>query len=508
MYLTILLLPFLGSLYGGLRGRAIGTIGSQIVTTGCIFITTILSFVAFYEVGLSGTPVVINIGTWIESEPLYVNWAFLFDDLTVSILMPVLIVSSLVHLYSMSYMADDPHNQRFFSYLSFFTASMVVLVTGDSYLVLFLGWEGIGIASFLLIGFWLTRVQANKSAVKALTVNRVGDASLSVGLFALLWTCGSLEYASVYSVTPFLNETAVTVITLLLFGGAMSKSAQIPLHTWLPDSLYKIVKWIIIFFTAGVGEKNENTTVVKMEETAKESGKTPFSNFTIQEMYDVIMFLEYLKIVSLLVALIYIGPLSLRQNKKGKSGISGQIKLSDSFYSESTVIWLVSILSPLITKPVYTKKEETDKRDGSKWTYYTIRLKTHPILYDLWTVFYQITPNGDCIRALTRANLAHLNPIVLCVISLFSLYKYNILPESRRVFPPSHYFKLTQAFKITHYKYFVSLIVSNGIPIKLSWSSYRSEIATKYIPVIVDVNLHHLERVVSPYYFWYKPRKK
>jgi len=98
-------------------------------------------------------------------------------------------------------------------------------------------WEGIGIASFLLIGFWLTRVQANKAAVKALTVNRVGDAVLSIGLFALVWTCGSLEYASVYSVTPLLNETAITIIALLLFGGAMSKSAQVPLHTWLPDAI-------------------------------------------------------------------------------------------------------------------------------------------------------------------------------------------------------------------------------------------------------------------------------
>jgi NADH-ubiquinone oxidoreductase chain 5 len=186
MYLSIILLPFLGSAFAGLRGRALGTTGSQIVTTTCIFLTTIMAIVAFYEVGLSGSPVSVNIGTWLDSEPLIVNWAFLFDDLTVSMLLPVLVVSSLVHLYSINYIADDPHNQRFFSYLSFFTASIVILVTGDSYAVLFLGWEGIGIASFLLIGFWITRVQANKAAIKALTVNRVGDSSLSVGLFALL----------------------------------------------------------------------------------------------------------------------------------------------------------------------------------------------------------------------------------------------------------------------------------------------------------------------------------
>ena len=237
MYLTILLLPFLGAAFAGLRGRAIGTTGAQIVTTGCIFISAVLAIFAFYEVGLSGSPVSIELNTWLDSEPLYVSWAFLFDDLTISILLAVLVVSSLVHLYSISYIRDDPHGQRFFAYLSFFTASIVVLVTGDNYIVIFLGWEGIGIASFLLIGFWLTRVQANKAAVKALTVNRVGDSFLSVGLFALLWTCGSLEYASVYSVTPLLNETAITIIALLLFGGAMSKSAQVPLHTWLPDAM-------------------------------------------------------------------------------------------------------------------------------------------------------------------------------------------------------------------------------------------------------------------------------
>ena len=139
MYFAIILLPFLGAAFAGLRGRTIGTTGAQIVTTGCIFLTAILSLVAFYEVGLSGSPVSVDLGTWLDAEPLHVSWAFLFDDLTVSILLAVLIVSALVHLYSASYMADDPHGQRFFAYLSFFTASMVVLVTGDSYLVIFLG---------------------------------------------------------------------------------------------------------------------------------------------------------------------------------------------------------------------------------------------------------------------------------------------------------------------------------------------------------------------------------
>ena len=237
MYLAIIFLPFFGAAFAGLRGRTIGTTGAQLITTGCISITAILSLVAFYEVGLSSSSVSIELGTWLDSEPLLISWSFLFDALTVSILLPVLVVSSLVHIYSMSYISNDPHNPRFFSYLSFFTASMIVLVTGDNYLVLFLGWEGIGIASFLLIGFWLTRVQANKAAIKALTINRVGDAVFSIGLFALLWVCGSLEYASIYNITPILNETVVTIIALFLFGGAISKSAQIPLHSWLPSSI-------------------------------------------------------------------------------------------------------------------------------------------------------------------------------------------------------------------------------------------------------------------------------
>ncbi|WP_460818394.1 proton-conducting transporter transmembrane domain-containing protein, partial [Microbacterium petrolearium] len=171
-----------------------------------------LSIVAFYEVGLSGSPVSIVIGSWIDSEFMLVQWGFLFDSLTVSMLLPVLIVSSLVHLYSISYMAGDPHNQRFFSYLSMFTFFMLVLVAGDNYFIMFVGWEGIGISSYLLINFWYTRMQANKAGMKALTVNRVGDMFLSVGFFAIFWVFGNVDYASVFSVAPYINETAITII--------------------------------------------------------------------------------------------------------------------------------------------------------------------------------------------------------------------------------------------------------------------------------------------------------
>ena len=139
MYLSIVLIPFLGSAAAGLRGRAIGTTGAYLVTTGCIAVTTLLALVAFYEVALSGSPLTVNICTWIDLSDLHVSWSLLFDDLTVSMLLPVLIVSTLVHAYSASYMAEDPHGQRFAALLSLFTASMVLLVTGDSYLTLFVG---------------------------------------------------------------------------------------------------------------------------------------------------------------------------------------------------------------------------------------------------------------------------------------------------------------------------------------------------------------------------------
>lgn len=237
MYLSILALPLFGSAVAGLLGRKIGVTGAHIVTTGALMASALLSLVAFYEVGLCGSPVSIVLFSWIDSEFLLVNWGFLFDSLTVSMLLPVLVVSSLVHLYSVSYMAEDPHNQRFFSYLSMFTFFMLVLVAGDNYLILFVGWEGIGVSSYLLINFWYTRIQANKSGMKAMIVNRVGDMFLSVGFFSILWVFGNVDYATVFRIAPYINETAITIIGLLLLIGAMAKSAQFGLHTWLPDRM-------------------------------------------------------------------------------------------------------------------------------------------------------------------------------------------------------------------------------------------------------------------------------
>jgi NADH-ubiquinone oxidoreductase chain 5 len=237
MYLTILILPLLGSFVSGFLGRKIGVTGSHIITCTCLILSSLLATIAFYEVGLCSSPVKIYLFNWIDSEYMTISWEFLFDQLTVSMFIPVLYISSLIHIFSTDYMAEDPHNQRFFSYLSLFTFFMLVLVSGANFFVMFVGWEGIGIVSYLLINFWFTRIQANKAAILALTMNRVGDMGLSIGFFALFALFGSLDYATIFSIVPFMNETAITIIGLLLLTGAMAKSAQIPLHSWLPGSM-------------------------------------------------------------------------------------------------------------------------------------------------------------------------------------------------------------------------------------------------------------------------------
>lgn len=261
MYLSILVLPLLGSTVSGLLGRKIGVTGSHIITTACLLLASVLASIAFYEVGICGSPVSIKLTSWIDSELLSVSWGFLFDSLTVSMLIPVLFVSTLVHLYSVSYFSEDPHNQRFFSYLSLFTFFMIVLVTGDNYLILFLGWEGIGVVSYLLINFWYTRIAANKSAILALTQNRVGDMLFSIGLFGMFWLFGNLDFATVFSISPYMNETAITIISLLLLGGACAKSAQLLLGNWLPASmegLKKIIIWNHLLFSY-LGVKHQDT---------------------------------------------------------------------------------------------------------------------------------------------------------------------------------------------------------------------------------------------------------
>ena len=237
MYLTVLILPLLGSLISGMFGRKIGTTGAQIITTSSIIITTFLSVLIYIEVGLNHVPVYIELFRWVDSESLFILWSFNFDSLTASMLIPVLIVSSLVHVYSIGYMSHDPHNQRFFSYLSLFTFMMIILVTSNNYLVTFVGWEGVGVCSYLLVSFWFTRIAANQSSISAFLTNRVGDCLFTIGMFVLIWSTGNLDYYTIFSLSPFLNENVILIIGICLLIGAMAKSSQIGLHVWLPMAM-------------------------------------------------------------------------------------------------------------------------------------------------------------------------------------------------------------------------------------------------------------------------------
>jgi NADH-ubiquinone oxidoreductase chain 5 len=233
----MIILPLLGSIVSGFFGRKVGVSGAQIITCSSVIITTILAVIAFFEVGFNNIPVSIELFRWIDSEWFNIVWGFQFDSLTVSMLIPVLIISSLVHLYSISYMSNDPHIQRFFSYLSLFTFMMIILVTANNYLLMFVGWEGVGVCSYLLVSFWFTRIAANQSSVSALLTNRVGDCFLTIGMFAILWTLGNLDYATVFSFAPYINENIITIIGICLLIGAMAKSSQVGLHVWLPMAM-------------------------------------------------------------------------------------------------------------------------------------------------------------------------------------------------------------------------------------------------------------------------------
>ena len=237
MYLAIIALPLLGSIVSGFFGRKVGVTGSQWITCTCVVVTTILSTLAFIEVGLNNVSVSLQLFRWVDSESLNVLWSFNFDSLTVSMLIPVLIVSSLVHIYSIGYMSHDPHNQRFFSYLSLFTFMMIILVTSDNYLLMFVGWEGVGVCSYLLVSFWFTRIAANQSSISAFLTNRVGDCFLTIGMFAILWSFGNVDYSTVFSIAPFISTNLIIIIGICLLIGAMAKSSQIGLHVWLPMAM-------------------------------------------------------------------------------------------------------------------------------------------------------------------------------------------------------------------------------------------------------------------------------
>lgn len=247
MYLVLIFLPLLSSLTAGLFGRKLGPKGSSIITVSCLLVTFMLSLIIFFEVALSGCCTYIKLMKWIDSDLFNVDWGFMFDSLTSVMCCVVTFVSFLVHLYSTEYMSHDPHLPRFMSYLSLFTFFMLILVTADNFVQMFVGWEGVGLCSYLLINFWFTRIQANKAAIKAMVVNRIGDFGLALGIFTIFVKFKAVDYATVFSMVPFFSGDYVnflnvrveliSLIGFLLLIGAMGKSAQLGLHTWLPDAM-------------------------------------------------------------------------------------------------------------------------------------------------------------------------------------------------------------------------------------------------------------------------------
>ena len=247
MEILIVFLPLLAAIISGFFGNKLGNRFSEILTSLFVSISAIFSIYIFYNVMINDYNSNIIISSWISSGTLEVNWSIKIDPLSSVMLVVVTFISSLVHIYSIGYMHHDPHKPRFMSYLSLFTFSMLMLVTSDNFLQLFFGWEGVGVCSYFLIGFWFKKQSANNAAIKAFLVNRVGDFGLALGIFLIFYYFGTINYTEVFNLIPTLvsekinflgfNFVVIDLICILLFIGAMGKSAQIFLHTWLPDAM-------------------------------------------------------------------------------------------------------------------------------------------------------------------------------------------------------------------------------------------------------------------------------
>lgn len=248
MVTAIVALPLAGFLIAALFGKVIGDRACEILTTAFLFLAAIFAWIVFFQHAIGSAPEDVSVlGNWFTVGKLQADWALRVDSLTAVMLIVVCTVSSLVHLYSIGYMSDDPAKARFFAYISFFTFAMLMLVTADNLVQLFFGWEGVGLASYLLVGFWYTKPTANAAAIKAFVVNRVGDFGFLLGIFAVYMAVHSVSFDTIFAAAPGLvNKTAhvfghdwpvLEVACFLLFMGAMGKSAQFLLHTWLPDAM-------------------------------------------------------------------------------------------------------------------------------------------------------------------------------------------------------------------------------------------------------------------------------
>ena len=247
MEYAIVFSPLLGSFISAFFGKKLGDKYSQILTSSLVAFSGILSIFIFFKVlsqDYSSNKLIFN---WISSGDFVVHWSINVDPLTSVMLVVVSVISSIIHFYSIGYMDHDPHKPRFMAYLSLFTFAMLTLVTADNFLQLFFGWEGVGLCSYLLIGFWYKKPAANAAAIKAFIVNRVGDFGFAIGIFLIFYYYGTVSYNEVFQLTPQIIQkqiiflgiefNLITLICLLLFVGAMGKSAQFLLHTWLPDAM-------------------------------------------------------------------------------------------------------------------------------------------------------------------------------------------------------------------------------------------------------------------------------
>lgn len=243
MYVGAVFFPLLGACISGFFGRWIGDKAAQWATVVCMALAAICGVSAFIQVAYGHAPATLEIATWLDVGGLQLSWALRYDTLAAVMVGMVTVASTMIHLYSVGYMSHDPTQPRFFAYLSLFTFMMLMLVTADNLLQLFFGWEGIGLASYLLIGYWYEKESANRAAMKAFIVNRVGDLFFMLGMGLTFWTFGSIEFNTIFQgveaarQVTFAGFPVVEVIALLFFLGAMGKSAQIGLHTWLPDAM-------------------------------------------------------------------------------------------------------------------------------------------------------------------------------------------------------------------------------------------------------------------------------
>jgi NADH-quinone oxidoreductase subunit L len=247
MAYIVVFAPLLAAIIAGLLQKQIGDRAAQILTTGGTILAALSAIVVFVDVAVGGNARTIELARWIAIGSFEVNWAIKLDTLSAVMLVVITSVSSLVHVYSWGYMAHDPHRARFFAYLSLFTFAMLSLVTADNFIQLFFGWEGVGLASYLLIGFWYQKESANAAAIKAFVTNRVGDFGLALGVMAIFAVFGTVKFDEVFAQIPQMSDAVLTVfgmdflalelIAFLLFIGAMGKSAQFFLHVWLPDAM-------------------------------------------------------------------------------------------------------------------------------------------------------------------------------------------------------------------------------------------------------------------------------